>query len=133
MTEQAEQKTTDTTSGVIVKTLTVQGKQLTIQTMGFKTSIKFIAKATTILHAMYGQIVNPFQIIQAAGDELCSYLSLATGLPEDFFDTITADEGIAIIEAVWEVNKEQFVKKLGPLLTEVLVSMKARQELIATS
>lgn len=52
-------------------------------------------------------------------DEMTGMMCLATDQTPEFFDTIDPDEGIKIIVAMVEVNKDFFVQKVLPMLSEI--------------
>lgn len=59
------------------------------------------------------------QIIAYNTEDVASLLCLATGKPREFFDTISAEEGIELTLAAWEVNKDFFANRLAPKLQEL--------------
>ena len=59
-----------------------------------------------------------------AGDDLFAIIELATGKEPAFFDMLDADDGLKIALAVIEVNKDFFVQKVMPLITEKLAVVK---------
>jgi hypothetical protein len=56
--------------------------------------------------------------------ELVALACLATDKEPDFFDRIDPDDGVKIVMAVVEVNKDFFVTKVLPLLNEHLPTVK---------
>lgn len=67
------------------------------------------------------------QLLGDANAEVIGLMSLATDRDEAFFDTIDLDEGLKIILAVIEVNKDFFVQKVLPMVKaaapEIITSM----------
>jgi hypothetical protein len=58
------------------------------------------------------------QLLGACPDDVIGVACLATDKDADFFDRIDLDEGVKIILAVVEVNKDFFVQKVLPQLLE---------------
>jgi hypothetical protein len=61
-------------------------------------------------------------------DEIFGLLELATDEPAEFFDTIDLDDGVNVVMAVVKVNKDFFVQKVLPMLSEVAPSLKETVE-----
>lgn len=55
-------------------------------------------------------------LMDEAGEALVSFVAFAAGKPREWFDTLGADEGIALTKAAFEVNGDFFVKRIAPLL-----------------
>jgi hypothetical protein len=64
-------------------------------------------------------------LVGNAADDIFAVASLATDRPVDFFDRIDLDDGVKIIKAVVEVNKDFFVEKVLPQLSEVVPNAKS--------
>ena len=56
------------------------------------------------------------ELMDAAGDGLLAFVAFAVNKPREFFDTLPADDGIALTKAVFEVNGDFFVKRIAPHL-----------------
>ena len=56
------------------------------------------------------------QLMDEAGEALVAFVAFACGKPRDWFDTLGADEGIALTRAAFEVNGDFFVKRIAPML-----------------
>lgn len=69
--------------------------------------------------AMY--IIN---LIGQVPDAITGLACLATDKEPDFFDRIDLDEGVKIMVAVVEVNKDFFVQKVLPMLSEIAPKVK---------
>jgi len=55
-------------------------------------------------------------LMDEAGEALVSFVAFAIGKPREWFDTLGADEGIALTKAAFEVNGDFFVKRIAPML-----------------
>lgn len=63
-------------------------------------------------------------LMAAGGVELMNIVAFACGKPREWLDTIDDyDEGVALVEAVLELNQERFEKKLIPAITRILAKM----------
>ena len=57
-------------------------------------------------------------------DDVIGILKLATGITEDsFYDEISSADGVNLILATWEVNKDFFSQKLGDKLKNLFPSL----------
>jgi len=56
------------------------------------------------------------QLMDEAGEALIAFVAFATGKPRPWFDTLGADDGIALTKAVFETNADFFIKRIAPLL-----------------
>ncbi len=65
-------------------------------------------------------VVYLLQAAGAAQDDLIALVGLATGKDAEFFDRIDLDDGVKIIIAVVQVNKDFFVQKVLPLVSQHL-------------
>jgi hypothetical protein len=61
---------------------------------------------------------------QATQDAVIGFAALATDQPVELFDRIDLDEGIKIVLAVIEVNKDFFVQRVLPMIYEVAPQVK---------
>lgn len=68
--------------------------------------------------------VSIVYLVGEAQNELIGLACLATDKTDDFFDRIDPDDGVKIIMAVVQVNKDFFVQKVLPLLNEHLPTVK---------
>lgn len=61
----------------------------------------------------------PLKIVDAmaeGGDALLEFLAFAAGQPRSWFDTLPADDGIALAQAVFEINADFFSRRVLPKL-----------------
>lgn len=68
------------------------------------------------------------QLLGQAQAEVIALAMLATDQDEAFFDSIDLDEGLKVILAVIEVNKDFFVQKVLPMITQVVPDLKAKMQ-----
>lgn len=61
-------------------------------------------------------------------EELFAILELATDCPPAFFDSVDLDDGVRVALAVVEVNKDFFLQKVWPLLSEVAPTIRDKVE-----
>lgn len=61
-------------------------------------------------------------------DQITGLLELATDEPADLFDRIDLDEGVNVVMAVVNVNKDFFVQKVLPLLSGIAPALKEKVE-----
>lgn len=57
------------------------------------------------------------QIIDEGGEALISLLAFAINKPRAWFDTLGADDGIALTRAVFEANGSFFAERIAPMLS----------------
>jgi hypothetical protein len=53
------------------------------------------------------------QIASAGGEDLLELLCLAVGKPRKWFDTLPSDEGLALMAAVIQSNRDFFVQRMS--------------------
>lgn len=68
------------------------------------------------------------QLLGQAQNEVIALAMLATDQDEAFFDSIDLDEGLKIILAVIEVNKDFFVQKVLPMVKEAAPELQAKMQ-----
>jgi hypothetical protein len=107
--------------------VTVNGERISIKPFPFGQLHIVTAKLMPIfslfqgLHA--GDAIPFASIIEAGGENLQEVLALAAGKPREWLDTIyDFEDGQALAVAVFEANKEQFLKKILPSLGKLMSS-----------
>ena len=75
------------------------------------------------LNDVMRSVVYLINVAGQAQDELIALACLATDKEASFFDRIDPDDGVRIIVAVVQVNKDFFVQKVLPLVQEQLPAM----------
>jgi hypothetical protein len=58
-------------------------------------------------------------MLEQGGEQIFSILALAVGKPKEWVESLPPDEGLLLLIKVWEVNKDFFMKRLGPLLRKL--------------
>lgn len=66
---------------------------------------------------------NLIEIASAGGEDLLQLLCLAVGKPRAWLDTLQSDEGLALMAAVIQVNRDFFVQRLAPVLQRLTQAM----------
>jgi hypothetical protein len=56
------------------------------------------------------------EIASAGGEDLLQLLCLAANKPRTWFDTLPSDEGLNLMAAVIQVNRDFFVQRMSPVL-----------------
>jgi len=81
------------------------------------------------LDALYNSIENAQTAEQAIliaianhGEDVVSLISLATGKPVEFFDTLDAEKGLDLAMMTYKINQSFFVQHLIPKLQEMFQS-----------
>jgi hypothetical protein len=105
----------------LTKTVLVQNEQVEVKPYKFRQILKAFGYLSEIV-AELGYIpditnaaVAAVFILGALGkhpDEIIGLLKLATNRDDSFFDEISAEEGLDLAMATWEVNKDFFTQKL---------------------
>lgn len=103
------------------KQVRVNGETLTIAPFGFGQLPLVAELVDEITTKLNGEQIDFMKILANGGESLMQLLSLATGKDREWFDEITDySEAVELISAVFELNKEQFIKNLLPALATVL-------------
>lgn len=82
-------------------------------------ALKHLAPILKLVQAMSeeGQeVLGLMQMIDTAPEPLLAITSMCTGKDQQFYESLEADEGLALVTAVYEVNKDFFDQKLKPLI-----------------
>lgn len=66
---------------------------------------------------------NLIEIASAGGEDLLALLCLAVNKPRVWFDTLPSDEGLALMAAVIQVNRDFFVQRMNPTLQRLTQAM----------
>jgi hypothetical protein len=59
---------------------------------------------------------NLIEIASAGGEDLLQLLCLAAKKKREWFDTLPSDEGLNLMAAVIQVNRDFFVQRMSPVL-----------------
>ena len=55
-------------------------------------------------------------LLAEVGDPMIDLCALATGKPREWLENISADEGVALLRGIFEVNSDFFEKRIAPKL-----------------
>jgi hypothetical protein len=125
-----------------VKTELSVPRQVFVRPMPFRRWGKVMAHMSGLLQALPDSLdlSNIMQIgflaahlIGNSNDAIFSVLELATDENPELFDRIDPDDGVRIVAAVIEVNRDFFVQKVLPLLSEVAPFLKAKVESLTST
>lgn len=106
----------------------VNGRDIEISPFKFKVLLKVLNHVNNLFED--AAFVDQYTILQTLlrgvsqhPDDLIGILKLATGITEDnFYDEITSADGVNLLLATWEVNKDFFSQKLGGTLKNLFPS-----------
>lgn len=105
--------------------VTVNGETLSIRAFPFGKLPTVTAKLAPVFSAMQGlsegSSIAYADILEIGADGLMDVLAIAAGKPAGYMDTVyDYDEGKALAMAVFEANKDLFLKKILPDLTKLM-------------
>lgn len=66
---------------------------------------------------------NLIEIASAGGEDLLELLCLAANKPRKWFDKLPSDEGLNLMAAVIQVNRDFFVQRMNPTLQRLTQAM----------
>lgn len=118
-------KQTPITSRLVPKSvpLTLAGEAFVIRPFGFgqlPAVSALLLPLLGLLDIKEGQEIKLSDLAEKGGENLMNVLALAVGQDRAFIDALDFDEGMDLLSAVVECNKEQLTKKALPLLAKVL-------------
>lgn len=94
-----------------------------------------LLKAFKHLSALYTSLVDGLTVEETImnalannGDDVVGLISLSTGLPKEYFDTLDAVKGLDLAVMTYKVNESFFVQHLIPKLQELFPSDSQEQE-----
>ncbi len=102
------------------KVVVVGGESFIIKPFTFGQIPKVVGAVKKIAGMFQGEQVNVLDVIEQGGEDVLALVSMVTGKPRAWFDSVPADEGIALVTAIYEVNADFFAKKVAPLLPTFL-------------
>lgn len=106
----------------------VKGRDIEISPFKFKVLLKVLTHVNNILDDsgfldQYTILQTLLRGISQHPDDLIGILKLSTNVTEDsFYDEIDAVDGVNLLLATWEVNKDFFSQKLGGALKSLFPS-----------
>lgn len=99
-------------------TVTVNGETLSITPFPFGKLPAVSARLAPVFSAMQdlsaGAEVDFLQLLEVGGTGLMEVLEIAARKPAGFMDTVDYEDGKALAMAVFEANKDLFLKKILP-------------------
>lgn len=101
------------------KVVTVKGEDFLITPYTFGQLPRVAKHIANIGQSISLEDIDLQELAAVGGEDVLALCSIATGKSRSFFDTVGTDEGLALIAAIVEVNKDFFVKKLAPALGQV--------------
>lgn len=112
------------------KQVVVKGEEFTIKPFGFGKFPKVLElfkrlKDTPVAAGTGGTVKEIIDIIADNGEVVVEFAMLATGKKRDFFDDVTLDQAVELVQAIIEVNADFFVKRLQPKLLEAMSKLTA--------
>lgn len=121
---------TDDLSSVFpeTKTLVINGRTIEIAPFKFKILLKVLQHVSNLFSDagyfdQYSILQTILKGVAQNPDDLIGILKLSTGITEDsFYDEITSADGLELIVATWEVNKDFFSQRLGDKLKNLFPS-----------
>jgi hypothetical protein len=109
----------------MTKTVMVKGTPVEVSAYKFKQILQAFGFLSEIVIELgyLPDVENPsmmamllFGALGKHPDEIIGLVKLATGKEDAFYDELSAEEGLDLVLAVWEVNKDFFSQKLRPKL-----------------
>jgi hypothetical protein len=64
-------------------------------------------------------------------ESVLSICTIATGKPREWFDDVDVDEGLGLVLAIYEVNRDFFAQRVQPILEKSVPSLAGRSPLTA--
>lgn len=113
------------------KILTIKGRTIEISPFKFKVLLKVLTHVNNIFTDsgfldQYTILQTLLKGISQHPEDLIGILKLATNINEDsFYEEIDAADGVDLILATWEVNKDFFSRRLGGALKDLFPSPEA--------
>lgn len=127
--------------------LTLQGEKFDIRPFPFGKTFKVITQASSLIQMVLSlptdlimedgtiDIENPAttiilsSMLEQGSGPVMSVMAMAVGKPVEWVENLDPDEGILLLIKVWEVNKDFFMRRLGPMLQKLKpVQGKASEE-----
>ena len=111
------------------KVVNVNGRDIEISPFKFKVLLKVLNHVNNLFSDsgfldQYTLIQTLLRGVSQHPDDVIGILKLATGITEDsFYDEISSADGVNLILATWEVNKDFFSQKLGDKLKNLFPSL----------
>ena len=109
--------------------VTAGGETLTISPIKFGQITQASKMLAPVIKAVSSSLGKPDQsimdmasswvdLLAAGGEDLLLFLAWTIGKPREWFDTLGMDDGLAILQAVYEENVDFFNRRVLPLLAQ---------------
>jgi hypothetical protein len=114
--------------------LMIQGEELEVKPLKFKqllATLKHLAPILALVEQLDKDGVDTLtlqHLLETVPDSLVKVASLCTGKDEAWFDLLEADEGIDVLGAVLELNKDFFVQRLKPKFDRLREQLGSRRQ-----
>ena len=117
-------------------TLTINGQEVEVKPYTFRHLLKAFGYLGKITEAFaYIPLNNEINLFTAIAlglgnndDAVLSLVKLATDKDEAFLEGLSASNGLDLLTAVWQVNKDFFYQKLQPALKELSPNLPSQSE-----
>lgn len=110
------------------KVVNVNGRDIEISPFKFRVLLKVLSHVNNLFSDsgfldQYTLIQTLLRGVSQHPDDVIGILKLATDITDDsFYDEISSADGVNLILATWEVNKDFFSQKLGDRLKNLFPS-----------
>ncbi|MHB0992684.1 MAG: DUF6631 family protein [Burkholderiales bacterium] len=109
------------------KTVDVSGESITLKPFTFGQLPKVMTMISPIVKQMnqsgvagattaLATIESWVDLFAAGGEGVISFMAWATGKPREWFDVLSMDEGVVLMQTIIEVNSDFFVRRILPLI-----------------
>jgi len=109
--------------------VTAGGETLTIAPIKFGQITQASKMLAPVIKAVSSSLGKPEQsimdmasswvdLLAAGGDDLLIFLAWAIGKPREWFDTLGMDDGLSLLQAVYEENVDFFNRRVLPMLAQ---------------
>lgn len=110
------------------KTLVINGRTIEIAPFKFKVLLKVLQHVNNLFTDLgyfdqYSILQTLLKGVSEHPEDLIGILKLSTGITDEaFYEEITSADGVDLIIATWEVNKDFFSQRLGTKLKNLFPS-----------
>lgn len=109
----------------------VEGEKVYVKPYTFGNLLKAFKHLSSLYNSLQDDLTVEQLIMRALsqhGDDVIALISLSTGKPVEFFDTIGSVEGLELATLTYKVNESFFVQHLIPKLQELFPSDSQMEE-----
>lgn len=115
--------------------VTVNGEKVYVKPYTFGNLLKAFKHLSSLYNTLQDDLSVEQTIMRALsthGDDVISLISLSTGKPVEFFDTLDAVKGLDLAVMTYKVNESFFAQHLVPKLQELFPSDSPTEEMEET-